>query len=334
MTDSFAAYNSSSWQDSNLVRLPIAWAKGSKDNSTNVLFTTNESFPPTNWDYDTNYFATIGTIVNTLLSDNKVVIIDLHTYGKWFYDNIFTSDTSIGSQNKLALIWGHILQVFDNNNIFKDNRVWFELMNEPYVVQDFTLYHQAVNQIRNNNSPYALNTPYTNKILLGLDATSPYGKLVVSQNDGTTVTGLEFSDLLNLPSDSNLCVVLHQYFDVNGSGTTNTMVQNWPNLSDGSTLSQLLTNLRVNNDKCDFILGEFGYSGDTNTTGQTSVQTLLNALETSNNSITVSSNILTQTIGGLWLGFSVWQMSGGTASFSENFASNTIYTNTYSQYFT
>jgi hypothetical protein len=111
----------------------------------------------------------------------------------------------------------------------------------------------------------------------------------------------------------------------------------------GYNLSETITIIsemcKTNN--CDIILGEFGYTDtNSNTAGQTAINNLLSALEDCNTTNNYTSNtvtdFLTKTTGGLWLGFAAWQYSGsqGTVGyFTENYITDSMYTNVYQKYF-
>jgi hypothetical protein len=345
----------------NLIRLPIVWAYTSKSNTVNyVLFSSSTNESPsvqTDWSVDAGYLTAIVNAVTKFVNDDKVVIIDYHTYIQWKGSNL----TDI--PNDLATIWGRTLDVF-SDPIFKNPRVWFELVNEPYTIQNLTVYQNTITTIRNKG--------FNNKIIMGIDATANngIGHVVNVYSNGTifdygfssnNYTGAGFS----FPTDpeQNLCVTLHQYFNKNGSGSDYTNIYSSGNemcsptwlvsnggtytLTDNTTtiktvVQNITTMCKANN--CDILLGEFGYDNRYSpNVGRTAVTTLLDAMKQVNddnvNADKNSTTILTKTQGGVWLGFAAWQYHyypGETPlgnNFLENYIYDSMFNDVYSQYF-
>ena len=342
----YDAFKNTAWDTtSNLVRVPIVWAIKSKGNNDAVLFTdVTTTFPfslATNWAYDSVYLTTIVNVVTDIVNKNKVAIIDYHTYTKW---NDTNRDTQI-----IAKIWEQTLRLFDNYPIFKNPLVWFELVNEPYAITNLADYQPVINAIRSHT------TPYTNKIIMGLDATSPVGHVVSNSHPNNFYNGFNsYTGGFSTDSANNLCLTLHQYFNQNGSGadyagnwdSTNIMCNpswlvNGDKLTDNTTLNTVLTDISTKcQGHCDIILGEFGYDeAFSESVGKTAAQKLLDTMNTVNTTIYPnrknSSNILTQTQGGVWLGFATW-VHNSSYDDLENQVNDAMITgtsSTYSKYF-
>jgi hypothetical protein len=344
----YTKYKESLWftETSNLVRLPVVWAFKSNANVgefDHCLFIDDfdPEDPNQTWTPYKEYLDILVDIVTEVVNSDKVIIIDMHTYGIWNGIDLFTT----GGDNKLALIWGNILKVFDDYEIFQNKLVWFELINEPDSVNDFTIFQKAINQIRNNDALYSLNKPYTNKIIIELSAGGGFLH-VCDNNNGNYVEGLskysESPGKAQFPTDSanNLCVSLHQYFNTNGSGNYNgNPMLDWnpPNLSN--YLKDIST---LFDDKCDFILGEFGYDEKYNQEyGTSAVTKLLDAMVDCNNengfNPSNTLNILEQTKGGLWIGFAAWVISWNGSDTNDtdvnNYCSDAMYNSDYKKYF-
>ena len=370
LEQTLTAYKDSSWSknNSNLVRLPIVWGYGSKSNYTgddsvtpgynekvlftNVDFTTSTS----EWGYNQAYYDNLVSFVSYCVTNGKVVIIDMHTYGIWHKVDILT-DTGAN----LALIWGQTLRLFKKNGddtLFQNPLVWFELVNEPYSVTDFIYYQKTIDQIRSSYTYPGMNSSYSNKIVMGLSAGQHGGHIVINSSkykdkNGNIIENSQYYNGLSdyngsIPSGNNLCITIHQYFNKNGSGNYldsgqyfYTMIPNWWNFQTyglSTTIDQELSNI-VNNPKLstfDFILGEFGYDKNYDQSiGSNAVTYLLDAMVNCNttkgfdpiNSSTI--DYLNNTTGGLWLGFAVWQIDSD--SYSENNAESL--TSIYTKYF-
>ena len=341
--------NLSNWYtNTNFIRLPIVWGYLSKGNSEYLLFTTTSSALPTsqsNWSYDSNYLTAIVDIVTDWVNKGKVVMIDYHTYNKWI--NIDLDNKAV----QLSKIWQKTLELFNNYPIFKNLLVWFEIVNEPYGIQDLSSYNTVISAIRNAG--------YNNKIVLGLDAGTGQGEAhVINNNYGNYEEGFSnysVNDNKLWPSDTqnNLCITLHQYFDFQGSGTnypSNTICNPWvgvngKTLNNGTTLDQIITKISAlcKTHNCDIMIGEFGYDVNYNPSSAASkaITALLDSMNkcntTNNFNSTTVSNILTQSKGGLWLGFAAWQFNSDNETHSpyydENLISNSMFTNLYSKYF-
>jgi len=335
LEETLTTYKNSSWSKnkSNLVRLPIVWGYKSQSNNDYALFTSSD-FPnvTTSWSYNEDYYNNIVSFVTYCIDNGKVVIIDMHTYGVWNYEHLLTDNGT-----NLSLIWGQTLRIFDQNPVFKNPLVWFELVNEPYDISDFSYYQKTIDQIRSSSIYSGMNNSYTNKIVMGLSAYQHGGHVVI--NGTTYYHGIsDYSG--GVPTGTNLCITLHQYFNLDGSGVYGpSMIPNWWDFASHglSTLSQEL--LSIVNSKLsgfDFILGEFGYDKDHDPSyGIDAVTHLLDEMVQCNTSkgFTQSSlstfDYLNQTKGGLWLGFSTWQIN--SINYSENNAET--FTSTYAKYF-
>jgi len=340
----YTKYKESLWftdMKSNLVRLPLVWAYKSEANVgefDHCLFIDDfdPEDPNQTWRPYNNYLNIIVDIVTEVVNSGKVIIIDMHTYGIWNGIDLFYT----GGDNKLALIWGNILKVFDAYEIFQNKLVWFELINEPDSINDFTIFQKAINQIRNNDALYSLNKPYTNKIIIELSAGGGFLH-VCDNNNGNYVEGLsKYSAQFPTDSANNLCVSLHQYFNTNGSGNYNgNPMLDWdpPNLA---IYIKNISSLFVN--KCDYILGEFGYDEKYSPEyGSAAVIKLLDEMKACNdeNGHTPSNtlDILEETKGGLWIGFAAWVISwnGSDPNNTDvnNYCSDDMYTSDYKKYF-
>jgi hypothetical protein len=336
LTEAYEIYLGSQWDNSNLVRIPLVWGYKSSGNDYNMMFTSS-NFPGENgsWEYDIKYLEIVVPIVQKCVLENKVVIIDMHTYNLWNSEHIINENTS-DQRKRLALIWGNILKVFDNYEVFQNKFVWFELLNEPFVVSDFSMYQETIDQIRNIGvAPYpSLNKSYTNKIILELDVNSGFNHIVSNPNYEPELSA--YTGVFPTDSANNLCIAVHQYFNTNGSGDYKTypmMDWNPPNLVT------ILDNIsKLKNSSFDYILGEFGYDKEYDPEkGAAAVTLLLNSMMecNSNNNKTPSTvtDILNKTSGGLWLGFAAWQLdSGGESLGWTNYATNDMYDTVYSNY--
>ena len=336
----YNAFKNTTWDtNSNLVRVPIVWAYLSKDNSDytgHVLFTNeNQDLTNTNveWEYDANYASAIKNIVSDCVSKNKVVILDYHTYTQWNGINK-TSDI-------IANIWMQTLKVFNglDQNLFKNSLVWFEIVNEPYTFTVLTEYTVIISKIRNMG--------YTNKIIMGLDAFNAGGHVVSNSSPNSFDDGFNaYSGGFPTDTANNLCVTLHQYFNQNGSGAnydsndsmcTPSWLINGNTLTNGTTLENVLNEISTKcGSNCDIILGEFGYDTRySSNVGKTAVQKLLdtmNQINTNRGANRNSTDILTKTQGGVWLGFAAW-VSGLSYDSIENSVDDAMFNATYSQYF-
>ncbi len=336
----YNAFKSTTWDTtSNLVRIPILWAYKSKENNDDLLF-TNRNQDLNNisgqWAYDTTYATEIKNIVADCISKNKVVMIDYHTYTTW---NTVNKGPTI-----IANIWIQTLKVFNilDSNLFKNPLVWFEIVNEPYAINNLSDYQPVINAIRAEG--------YMNKIILGIDAYNDAGHVVVN------VPGNIFNNGFNaysggFPTDSanNLCVTLHQYFNQNGSGSgyssggDNDMCSpSWlvggNTLTNGTSLYNVL--VAISNkcgSHCDIMVGEFGYDQSYSpTVGKTAVQKMLDTMEQANNINTNaninSTTILTKTQGGVWLGFAAWVFASSGYTI-DNRVNDAVFNDVYLKYF-
>jgi len=368
----------------NLIRLPIVWAKNSPQNiKNNVLFTSTDYYngimpsDETNWNYNATYLTAIENAVTKFVNDDKVVIIDYHTYLAWkgntSTNQYYSTPNYITDLSELAFIWGKTLDIFINP-IFKHPNVWFELVNEPKNLYNLINYQGTINTIRGKG--------FKNKIIMGIDPAGPNGighAVNVYNSGGTFDWGFSSNNYTNqgysFPTDSetNLCVTLHQYFNKNGSGSDygnqyssgNDMCSpTWLvssggtyTLSNGTPINDVIQNISTmcKTHNCDIILGEFGYDQSWSpTVGKQAIQTLLDAMEHANNNNTSankqSTNILTKTQGGVWLGFASWQYHNYDAQnintgdlilespdpggyFRENYIYNSMFSSVYSKYF-
>ena len=139
-----------------------------------------------------------------------------------------------------------------------------------------------------------------------------------------------------------MCVTLHQYFNSVGSGTnynSEPMLNPWWTTPNGNLTTEMLAISNLNNGKCDFLLGEFGYDSNYNPSncGKNAVILLLNSMKASNDSNnltpTTVPDFLSKTTGKLWLGFAAWQLNAYPTSYTENYISDSMYSSTYSSYF-
>jgi hypothetical protein len=332
MNGAYDMYTSSLWNSkSNLVRLPVVWGLYSKGNNENMLFTSSTYPGSGSWAYNQNYLDAIVTNVTKIVNANKVVIIDMHTYMKW------NSDVNL-NKDQLAVIWSKVLLLFNTYPIFKNLLVWFELVNEPYSINDLADYQATITNIRNAG--------YSNKLVLGINAYNKWGHVI---NNGYILPNGSYEKGISsytggFPTDSknNMCVTLHQYFNSVGSGTnynSEPMLNPWWTTPNGNLTTEMLAISNLNNGKCDFLLGEFGYDSNYNTSncGKNAVVLLLNAMNSSNTSNNLTSttvpDFLSKTTGKLWLGFAAWQLNAYPTSYTENYASDSIYSSTYSTFF-
>ena len=329
MNGAYNIYTSSLWNSkSNLVRLPVVWGLHSKGNNENMLFTSS-TYPSGSWAYNQTYLDAIVSNVTKIVNANKVVIIDMHTYMKW------NSDVNL-NKDQLAVIWGKVLLLFNTYPIFKNLLVWFELVNEPYSINDLSDYQSTITTIRNLG--------YSNKLVLGINAYNKWGHVI---NNGYILPNGSYEKGISsytggFPTDTNFCVTLHQYFNSVGSGTnynSEPMLNPWWTTPNGNLTTEMLTISNLNNGKCDFLLGEFGYDSNYNPSncGKNAVINLLNAMKSSNTSNNLTSttvpDFLSKTTGKLWLGFAAWQLNANPTSFTENYISDSMYSSTYSTYF-
>lgn len=148
------------------VRIPVRW-------STHALDT-----PP--YTIDAAWMDRVEEVVNLARASDLRVILDVH-----HYDEIFTDPD--GHKDRFAAFWQQIAARFQN----ADDKVWFELLNEPH------------DQITDANLLSILQPALDN-----VRATNPTRPVVIG---GQNYSGINSLETLTLPDDPYLIATFHYY---------------------------------------------------------------------------------------------------------------------------
>lgn len=209
-------------------------AKGMK--VVRVPFDLMRLQPQIRGDLDTVEVSRLLTIVNDAKSLGLVVLLDPHNYGSlrdsWGHEVVIGSRAGFEA-DAFADFWSRMADVFKS----KDH-VWFGLMNEPYVqsaAEWRQIAEEAVHAIRAAGA--------TNKILVqGTSWTGAHSWLT----SGNAAAWADFKD-------TNFAVEVHQYLDVDSSGThTNCVAGSAAKLKDVTEWARAR--------QFDLFLGELGWS--------------------------------------------------------------------------
>ena len=184
--------------------------------------------PSLNGDLDTSYLQQIHDYTQTLLEAGYNVIIDLHAYMR-FSPNQEAGSGQIAAADQVADVWSkltstsatngfnQLAKTYDGRN--KPNQLIFDLMNEPNTMSTnlaLDAENAAIQSIRDNN--------LTNLVLIeGNNWTGLHSWTTSKGTDGLTnadaFTPSSIHDAAN-----NYAINVHQYFDSNFSGASETCI--------------------------------------------------------------------------------------------------------------
>ncbi len=157
------------------VRLPVRWSNHASTDAAAVI--------------DPEFFKRVDSVVDRLLAGGSTVVLNMHHYRQLDGDPLDATDRSVDPsvvRVRFLAMWDQIAQRYAG----KDDRLIFELYNEPHGIQESTwndLLSRAVRVVRKSN---------------------PQRALVVGPTLWNSASALE---KLVLPPDPNLILTVHHY---------------------------------------------------------------------------------------------------------------------------
>lgn len=212
----------------NTIRLPFKW-EYLQSSSTNAQYQVND--PSVAIDFNNPNAKAYAALVQQYLSQGMVVILDMHDYMRYGTNQGIIGSGAAGAPTaqQYADAWVQIGNQFKNTP-----NVIFDLMNEPN-----TMSTQLVLDNYNAVIPALRNAGINNMVLLEGNGWS--GAWSWTSNSYDTATPPKSNASVFVPSAindiaNNYVINVHQYFDANYSGTSNTCVANSvPDISGLST---------------------------------------------------------------------------------------------------
>lgn len=231
----------------NIVRVPFLWERLQRS---------------LNGDLDTTELGRLDAIVTAATAKKVYVILDPHNYAR--YNGNLIGSSAVTQANYVDF-WNKLSAHYKSNGY-----VFFALMNEPYGI-DATVWLNAANAaiagIRSQGAANLILVP-------GISWTGAHSW--VSSGNSTTMLGIK-------DSGNNFAFEVHQYFDSDSSGNSDTCSS-----STGSDrLSDFTSWLKTNGYKG--FLGEF--AGGNNDTCKAAVTDALNYMRTNSS---------------VWIGWTWW----------------------------
>ncbi|KIY44001.1 glycoside hydrolase, partial [Fistulina hepatica ATCC 64428] len=221
-------------------------------NTFRVPFLMERLSPPANGltgDFDDEYLGNLTDTVEYITGKGGYALVDPHNY--MIYDG-----STINSTTDFQTWWENLAGKFSNNS-----KVIFDMMNEPHSItatQDAELAQAAIDGIRASGA--------TNVILLEGTSYTGAWTWTTSGNSEAFAAG-SLTDPAN-----NTIIEMHQYLDSDGSGTSETCVNN---TIGASRIADATTWLQQQGLKG--FLGEFG--GGNNTDCIEAIQGMLCAMQ-------------------------------------------------------
>ncbi|KAJ3137939.1 hypothetical protein HK100_000179 [Physocladia obscura] len=210
---------------------PVAMknANGQFANLFRISFAWERVQPALNGTLDPFYFSLIDGAVQTATNLNSVAVLNPHNYAKYRGTTIGTGNVTAAN---LANLWVQLADIYKNNSL-----VWFGLMNEPNSIDATTWFDAAqlsINAIRETGATNVITVP-------GNCWTGAHSW--VSGNCDITPTANAVAALAITDPADNSVFEMHQYFDVDFSGSHDSCVNNY------TTLIEATQWLRINNKK-------------------------------------------------------------------------------------
>lgn len=249
----------------------VDYFKSKQMNIFRLAFSWERLQPSLNGTFDSDYLVSMNAFVVNATGKGMNVIVDPHNYAR-YNDNLIGSDEVPNSA--FAQFWGNLAGLYKDNS-----RVIFSLMNEPHTMpteQWVTAANAAIAAIRDSGA--------TNLILVpGNGWTGAHSWLGNWYGTSNSVEMLNIVD-----PGANFAFDLHQYFDSDFSGTSETCMD-----SSGSAQLLNVTNWLRENGRRGF-LGEF--AGADNTNCRASIEDALNFLDANSD---------------VWMGWAWWAAGPG-----------------------
>lgn len=240
----------------------VSYFAGKKMNIVRVPFLWERLQHSLNGDLDSTELGRLDAIVAAATAKKVYVILDPHNYAR--YNGNLIGGTSVTQANYVDF-WNKLSAHYKNNGY-----VFFALMNEPYSI-DATVWLNAANA-----AIAGIRSQGANNLILvpGISWTGAHSW--ISSGNSTTMLGVK-------DSGNNFAFEVHQYFDSDSSGSSDTCSS-----STGSDRLSDFTNWLKTNGYKGF-LGEF--AGGNNSTCQAAVTDALNYMRTNSS---------------VWIGWTWW----------------------------
>ncbi|KAJ3349174.1 hypothetical protein HDU83_000733 [Entophlyctis luteolus] len=213
-------------QFANLYRIPFAWERVQSVLGGELV---------------AEYLSYIDGAVQTATTLGAVSVLDVHNYAA--YNGSIIGDGTVTAAD-LADLWTRLANVYKNNTL-----VWFGLINEPHTIDATTWFsaaQTAIDAIRETGA--------TNVITVPGNCWTGAHSWVQGNCDITATSNAVAALVINDPLD-NIVFEMHQYFDVDFSGSHEACVNNYTTLLDA-------TNWLRDNGKKGFLAEFAGASND------------------------------------------------------------------------
>ncbi|KAJ3388807.1 hypothetical protein HDU84_009406 [Entophlyctis sp. JEL0112] len=213
-------------QFANLYRIPFAWERVQSVVGGELV---------------AEYLSYIDGAVQTATTLGAVSVLDVHNYAA--YNGSIIGDGTVTAAD-LADLWTRLANVYKNNTL-----VWFGLINEPHTIDATTWFsaaQTAIDAIRETGA--------TNVITVPGNCWTGAHSWVQGNCDITATSNAVAALVINDPLD-NIVFEMHQYFDVDFSGSHEACVNNYTTLLDA-------TNWLRDNGKKGFLAEFAGASND------------------------------------------------------------------------
>ncbi|ODN42935.1 cellulase family glycosylhydrolase [Piscirickettsia litoralis] len=283
----------------NIVRLPFRW-----DYVFNQIPTSTKINELGTDTVNSNYLKPLAKNISNLLNTGAIVILDAHDYMQW-NPNAGAGGGSFGkivTEDEISHIWGALVNELKAQGVdTANNHLWFEISNEPNHMSASSAYNLDVAGLKSIRSQ-----GLKNKIIV--EGTYYSGMWSWFKDEGQGVNSDAFKGLLAADKEKNVAVAMHQYFDSDYSGTQANCVDTTSSVLDQSFFNKLDDWMKEN--KIDVILDEFGVPGDKDQVSDVcakDVNSVLNYMH--ENTVSYSDKLLTNSSGGHFLGWTVWNYS-------------------------